>query len=80
MESLTVGRWMEAKILELRRKRKKEIFDFPLLVRQDFPKIGSDRKKWEKFCLFVEGSLSFPEFWRWELGLRAGCVCFLLGF
>ena len=40
---------MEAKSLKLRRDRKKEIFDFPLLIRQDFWKIGSDRKKWKKF-------------------------------
>ena len=49
MESITVGRWMEAKILELRRNRKKEIFDFPLLVRQDSPKIGSDLKSGKNF-------------------------------
>ena len=29
---------MEAKIVKLRRNRKKEIFDIPLLVRQDFSK------------------------------------------
>ena len=28
MESITIGRWMEAKILKLRRNRKKEIFGF----------------------------------------------------
>ena len=40
---------MEAKILELRRNRKKFLV-FSLLVRQDFPeKIGSDREKVEKF-------------------------------
>ena len=38
MESITEGRWMEAKSLKLRRNRKKEIFDIPLLTRQDFPK------------------------------------------
>ena len=38
MESRPIGIWMEAKILKLRRNRKKEIFGFPLLVRQDFSK------------------------------------------
>ena len=50
MESRPIGIWMEAKIVKLRRNRKKEIFDIPLLVRQDFSKkIGSDRRKWKKF-------------------------------
>ena len=38
MESRPIGIWMEAKIVKLRRNRKKEIFDIPLLVRQDFSK------------------------------------------
>ena len=70
---------MEAKSLKLRRDRKKEIFDFPLLIRQDFEKSVLTEKV-EKICLFVEGSLSFTQFWWWELGLCAGCVCFLLRF
>ena len=50
MESITIGRWMEAKILKLRRNRKKEIFGFlTFLARQDFSrKIGPDREKVEK--------------------------------
>ena len=59
MESITTGRWMEAKILKLRRNRKKEIFDIPLLARQDFSKKSVLTEKVEKICLFVEGSLSF---------------------
>ena len=56
MESITVGRWMEAKILELRRNRKKEIFGFSLLVRRDFGKIGSDgRKRKNLFVFFLNG-------------------------
>ena len=50
MESITIGRWIEAKILKLRRNRKKEIFGFlTFLARQDFSrKIGPDREKVEK--------------------------------
>ena len=70
---------MEAKSLKLRRDRKKEIFDFPLLIRQDFEKSVLTEKV-EKICLFVEGSLSFIELWWRELGFCAGCVCFLLRF
>ena len=48
MESITVGRWMEAKSLKLRRNRKKEIFDIPLLTRQDFSKKSVLTEKVEK--------------------------------
>ena len=76
MESITAGRWMEAKILELRRNRKKEIFDIPLLTRRDFSKKSVLTEKVEQICLFVEGSLSFPEFWWWELGSVQGVFAF----
>ena len=77
MESITTGRWMEAKILKLRRNRKKEIFDIPLLARQDFSKNRFWPKKWKTFRLFVEGSLSFPELrWR-ELGFCRVCLLFV---
>ena len=69
---------MEAKILKLRRNRKKEIFGFlTFLARQDFSrKIGPDREKVEKICLFVEGSLSFIQFWWREPGLCEGVCAF----
>ena len=69
---------MEAKILELRRNRKKEIFGFlTFWFGRIFPeKIGPDREKVEKICLFVEGSLSFPEFWWWELRVLQGVCAF----
>ena len=68
---------MEAKVLKLRRNRKKEIFGFSLLFRQDFGKIGSDRRKWEKLRLFVEGSLSFIELWWQGAGVRRACLLFV---
>ena len=76
MESMAKGKWMEAKILELRRNRKKEIFDIPLLTRQDFSKKSVLTEKVEKICLFVEGSLSFTEFWWRELGFVQGVFAF----
>ena len=39
---------MEAKILKLRRNRKKEIFDIPLLARQDFSEKSVLTEKVEK--------------------------------
>ena len=50
MESITIGRWMEAKILKLRRNRKKEIFGLSTFVSAGFfQKIGSDRKSGKNF-------------------------------
>ena len=50
MESITIGRWMEAKILELRRNRKKEIFGLSTFDSAGFfQKIGSDRKSGKNF-------------------------------
>ena len=71
---------MEAKILELRRNRKKEIFGLSTFVSAGFSRKSVLTEKVEKICLFVEGSLSFPELWWRELGLCAGRVCFLLRF
>ena len=51
MESITIGRWMEAKILKLRRNRKKEIFGFlTFWLGRIFPeKSVLTEKKWKKF-------------------------------
>ena len=50
-ESITIGRWMEAKILKLRRNRKKEIFGFlTFWLGRIFPeKSVLTEKKWKKF-------------------------------
>ena len=78
MESITAGRWMEAKILELRRNRKKEIFGLSTFDSAGFPQKSVLTEKVEKICLFVEGSLSFNRTLVAGAGvLRRVCVLFV---
>ena len=69
---------MEAKILELRRNRKKEILVFSLLVRQDFPeKSVLAEKKWKNFVFLLRAPFPLYNFgggsWGFVQGVCAFC-------
>ena len=68
---------MQAKILELRRNRKKEIFDIPLLARQDFSEKSVLTEKVEKFVCLLRAPFPFQNFGGGSWGLRRVCLLFV---
>ena len=70
MESRPIGIWMEAKIVKLRRNRKKEIFDIPLFVRQDFSKKSVlTEESGKNFVCLLRAPFPFENCGGRELGL-----------
>ena len=78
MESRPTGRWMEAKILKLRRSERKK-FSVPhfwsgrILGKSV---LTEESEKNLKICLYVEGSPSFIELWWQGSGVCRVCVLF----